>query len=102
MFAIRLVPVYDHQTCLFIRRRDVFYVQHSDFGLFVLAEISSKNRRLKLVVALRLEIETNYPCHPEKRVVNGMNRPSKSIGRKLLGKNRLLYFIREKVDDANL
>ena len=66
MFAIRLVPVYNHQTCLFIRWLDVFYVQHSDFGLFVLAEIPLKNRRLNLVVALRLKIESKLPMPPRK------------------------------------
>ncbi len=33
------------------------YAQHSGFDLFVLAEIPSKNRRLKPVVALRLKID---------------------------------------------
>ena len=54
---MRLVPVHTYQACLFIRWWDVFYAQHSGFDLFVLAEIPSKNPRLKPVVALRLKID---------------------------------------------
>ena len=54
--------------------------------------ISSKNRRLKPVVALCLNIASkSSPCHSEKHVMNGMNRPRQFLSRKLPSKNRILY-----------
>ena len=76
--SCRWLPVHNHQICLLVRWRDVFYVQHSGFEMFVLADIPSKNRRLKPVPALRLRIESNLPI-PLRKTCGERDAPGQKV-----------------------
>ena len=81
------MSIYSLVGCIFMRNIRVSICSHW-LNLF----ISSKNRRLKPVVALCLNIASkSSPCHSEKHVVNGMNRPRQFLSRKIPSKNRILY-----------